>query len=74
MGATGGRKDGEVVAPATFIVRAWRDASGRLTGVVERVTTGEKARFEGAEGLAQFIQRTLAKPKAPPPPGNVPDG
>ena len=51
----------DVVAPATFIVRAWRDAAGRLNGVVERVATGEKARFQGAEAMAALVQQMAPK-------------
>jgi hypothetical protein len=69
MGATEVGNSSGVVAPVTFIVRTWRDAAGLLTGVVERVATGEKARFQGAEALIQMIERMLAKPKTPP--GNV---
>ena len=45
MCATEDEEDTGVVAPATFIVRAWRDAAGRLHGVVERVATGERRDF-----------------------------
>jgi hypothetical protein len=31
----------------TFIVRVSRDEAGRLAGVVERVRTGQKERFQG---------------------------
>ena len=58
-------EDGEdpgVVTPATFIVRAWRDAAGRLHGVVERVATGEKARFQGAEAMATLVREMVARP------------
>lgn len=72
MGATEVGNNSGVVAPVTFIVRTWQDAGGRLTGVVERVATGEKVRFQGAEALAQLIQRMLERPKAPPA-GNVTD-
>ena len=59
MGATTEGSEGNgVVAPRVFIVRAWRDAAGGLTGV-ERVATGEKARFRGAEALVELIQRML---------------
>ena len=51
----------EVTAPATFIVRASRDAEGRLNGVVERVATGEKARFQGAEAMAALVQQMVPK-------------
>jgi hypothetical protein len=59
MCAIEGGEENAVVVPTTFIVRAWRDAAGRLTGVVERVATGEKARFEEAAALAGLIQRML---------------
>jgi hypothetical protein len=66
MGATEDSDRDGVVAPRVFIVRAWRDAAGRPTGVVERVATGEKARFQGAETLAGLIQGMLGRPKWPP--------
>lgn len=56
----------EVVAPTTFIVRARRDGAGGLSGVVERAATGEKGRFQGADGLVELIQRMLADAKDPP--------
>ena len=43
----------------TFIVRANRDRAGRLRGVVERVRTGAKERFTGADGLGVLIERML---------------
>jgi hypothetical protein len=66
MGAAEGGEDNRLVAPATFIVRVRRDGAGRLTGVVERVATGEKRRFQGAEGLAGVIQGMLPWPAEPP--------
>jgi len=56
----GSSEDNGVVVPRVFIVRAWRDATGRLTGVVERVATSEKARFHGADVLAGLIERMVA--------------
>jgi len=42
---------------ATFIVRlSWPRAGGGLTGVVERVATGEKRRFHDAKKLAGVIE------------------
>jgi hypothetical protein len=41
----------------TFIVRLSRDESGRLTGIVERVRTGEKERFEELAAIATLIAR-----------------
>jgi hypothetical protein len=62
-----------VVAPAALVVRAWRDAAGRLTGVVERVTTGERVRFQGADVMAQIVERMVPKPKASGPLGRGED-
>ena len=44
----------------TFILRLCRDETGRLTGIVERVRTGEKERFHALETLAQIIGRMAA--------------
>ena len=42
---------------ATFIVRlSWPEAGGGLTGVVERVATGEKRRFHDAKRLGGVIE------------------
>ena len=41
----------------TFIVRLSRDEAGRVTGIVERVRTGEKERFEGVAAIATVIAR-----------------
>ena len=46
---------------ATFVVRVSLDRRGRLTGTVERVKTGEKARFDGPEGLGWIISRMAAR-------------
>jgi hypothetical protein len=62
MCATEDGEDTGVVAPATVIVRAWRDAAGRLHGVVERVATGEKARFDGADAMAALVREMVARP------------
>jgi len=43
----------------TFIVRLSRDAAGRVTGIVERVRTGEKERFEGIASVATVIARMV---------------
>lgn len=39
----------------TFIVRLTVGDGGVLSGVVERVRTGEKQRFHGAAALAELI-------------------
>jgi hypothetical protein len=44
----------------TFVVRLSRDASGRVSGIVERVRTGEKARFDALDILAEVIGRMVA--------------
>ena len=54
--------------PHTFIVRVTRDGAGSLSGVVERVRSGEKQRFDTVAGLAQVITAMVererrAKPK-----------
>ena len=43
----------------TIIVRVRRDDAGRLSGVVERVRTGEKARFHGLETLGRAVATLL---------------
>jgi hypothetical protein len=45
---------------ATFVVRVVRDDAGQLAGIVERVRTGEKARFETTNGMSQLIARMVA--------------
>jgi hypothetical protein len=48
----------------SFIVRASLDAGDGLSGVVERVRTGEKRRFTGAEAMADAIVRMMHPPAA----------
>jgi len=45
------------VGPLTFIVRVSPADTGRLTGIVERVRTGERQRFRGPANLGQIVQR-----------------
>jgi len=45
--------------PVTFVVRVSRDRGGRLRGIVERVKTGAKAPFTGADALAEVIDRMV---------------
>jgi hypothetical protein len=47
---------------ASFVVRVARDRDGRLTGVVERVATGAKELFSGAETIGAVIGRMLERP------------
>jgi hypothetical protein len=43
----------------TFVVRAARDPNGRLSGVIERVRTGEKRRFEDPDAIGRLIERMV---------------
>jgi len=45
----------------TFIVRVSQDEAGRLTGIVERVRTGEKERVQGVEDIGQVIACMVTK-------------
>jgi hypothetical protein len=45
---------------AIFIVRLDEDEAGELTGVVERVLTGETALVDGLEGVAPVLAAMLA--------------
>lgn len=45
---------------ATVIVRIRRDEAGRLSGVVERVGTGETIGFHGLETLGKAVAALLA--------------
>ncbi len=58
-------------AYATFVVRVFPDDSGQLAGIVERVRTGEKARFETAEGIGEVIARMVAGEGPPGTQGSV---
>ena len=43
----------------TFVVRLACDEGGHVTGIVERVRTGEKERFEGVAAIAAVIARMV---------------
>ena len=45
---------------ASFIVRATRGPFGELTGVIERVATGQEERFVGCEAVGAVISEMLA--------------
>jgi hypothetical protein len=49
-----------------FIVRLIRDATGRMTGVVERVRTGEKERVTAAEEVGGVLAAMLAREEPAP--------
>jgi hypothetical protein len=44
----------------SFIVRVARGERARLTGVVERVGTGEKHRFASVAEVSRIIERIVA--------------
>jgi hypothetical protein len=52
---------------ATFIVRVFRDDTGRLAGIVERVRTGERARFRTAGGIGRVVTRMVQGAQPPEP-------
>ena len=52
---------GTVRGPITFIVRVAPGAGDGLAGVVERVSTGEKSRFEGPEQLFAILREVVAR-------------
>jgi hypothetical protein len=56
----------------TFVLRVARDEAGRLTGIVERVRTGEKQRFEGLGAIAPLIAQMLRSEDAQTPEENKP--
>ena len=58
--------DGPSLHHAIFIVRLDRDVRGRISGVVERVRTGEKARVESLDGLGEVLIAMLAVENADP--------
>ena len=45
---------------AIFIVRLGRDDLGRVTGIVERVRTGEKAWVDSLASVAEILATMLA--------------
>jgi hypothetical protein len=47
----------------TFVVRLTRDEVGRITGVVEQVKTGRKARVEGLDAVGRAIGEMIAPPR-----------
>jgi hypothetical protein len=47
----------------TFIIRVVHERSGGVSGVVERVRTGIKEKFQGQEALCRLIERMLDQDK-----------
>jgi hypothetical protein len=44
-----------------FVVRVTQDETGATGGIVERLSTGEKARFRGLEALGGLIARMIER-------------
>lgn len=44
---------------STFIIRLVREPAGDVSGVIERVRTGAKERFEGRDALCRLMQEML---------------
>jgi hypothetical protein len=55
-----------------FIVRMTQGSDGGLSGIVERVGTGEKWRFTGVEALGPLLAR-MVRPGAGPEEEETPD-
>lgn len=55
----GAEVEPEPPQPISFIVRATVDSAGRVSGIVERVRTGEKQRFQDVEAIGPLIARML---------------
>jgi len=52
--------DAKVPQRAIFIVRLGRDDAGRVSGVIERVRTGEKVPVEGLASVGAVLATMLA--------------
>jgi hypothetical protein len=51
---------------STFVVRIDQHDGGNVTGVIERVRTGEKEPFRGLESIGGLIARMLEAEGGPP--------
>jgi hypothetical protein len=47
----------------TFVVRLTLDKVRRITGVVEKVKTGRKARVDGLDAVSRAIGEMIASPE-----------
>jgi hypothetical protein len=45
--------------PMVFVVRVTQDEIGARSGIVERLSTGEKARCHGLEALGGLVARMI---------------
>jgi hypothetical protein len=57
----------------TFIVRVSVDEATGVTGILERVQTGQKKRFQGLEAIGPLIAQMIAAPGAGPNPRSSPE-
>jgi hypothetical protein len=60
-GARAGKADGAATEYVSFVVRLTRNDAGEVSGVVERVKTGEKVRFDGVDGVCRVIARMIGE-------------
>ena len=51
----------EIGASMVFVIRVTQDETGATGGIVERLSTGEKARFRGLEALRGLIARMIER-------------
>ena len=49
----------EIGAPMVFVIRVTQDETGATGGIVERLSTGEKARFRGLDALPNVMARMI---------------
>lgn len=61
----GARGTGGGTEYASFVVRLTRSDAGQVSGVVERVKTGEKVRFEGVDAVCRVIARMIGEECSP---------
>jgi hypothetical protein len=50
---------GAMQVSVTFVVRAMRQPDGRLAGVIERVRSGEKHRFDDPAAIGRLVEQML---------------
>jgi hypothetical protein len=53
----------EAPTASTFIIRLVHQPAGDISGVIERVRTGIKEKFDGREAFCQLLQKMLVKDK-----------
>lgn len=60
-GGRAGGADGGAKEYVSFVVRLTRNDTGQVSGVVERVKTGEKVRFDGVDDVCRVIARMIGE-------------